>query len=59
MREINAGVLEYKQIDPAAEAVARAEAAKDPDFDFGDPLADLDALADPVPAPTEPGTDPA
>ena len=59
MRELNAGVLEYKQIDPAAEAVARAEAAKDPDFDFGDPLADLDALADPVPAPTEPGTDPA
>jgi len=59
MREINAGVLEYKQIDPAAEAAARAEAAKDPDFDFGDPLADLDALADPAPAPTEPGTDPA
>lgn len=59
MREINAGVLEYKQIDPAAEAAARAEAARDPDFDFGDSLVDLDALSAPDDVLSDPGDNPA
>ena len=44
MREIQAGVLECHQIDPEAEAAARAEAAaaETPDLNFGDPFADLD-----------------
>lgn len=32
MREIEAGVLECTEIDPEAEAAARAEAVSDPDF---------------------------
>ena len=32
LREVNADVLECTQIDPEAEAAARAEAAGDPDF---------------------------
>jgi DNA-directed RNA polymerase subunit omega len=32
LREINADVLECTQIDPEAEAAARAEAVADPDF---------------------------
>ena len=32
LREVNAGVLECTQIDPEAEAAARAEALTDPDF---------------------------
>ncbi len=32
LREINAGVLECTDIDPEAEAAARAEALADPDF---------------------------
>lgn len=34
LREINADVLECTQIDPEAEAAARAAAAADPDFGF-------------------------
>ena len=36
LREVNAGVLECHQIDPEAEAAARAEAMADPTFAFGD-----------------------
>lgn len=32
MREIDAGVLECTEVDPEAEAAARAEAVSDPDF---------------------------
>ncbi len=32
LREVNAGVLECTEIDPEAEAAARAEAQADPDF---------------------------
>ena len=42
LREIQAGVLEVTQIDPEAEAAARAEAAADPGFTFSDPFSDLD-----------------
>ena len=41
LREIQAGVLEYHEIDPEAEAQARAEAAADPAFSFTDPFGDL------------------
>ena len=42
LREIEAGVLEYTEIDPEAEAAARAEAAvSTPDFNFDDPFGDL------------------
>lgn len=34
LREINAGVLECTEVDPEAEAAARAEAGADPDFDL-------------------------
>ncbi|MGA4507418.1 DNA-directed RNA polymerase subunit omega [Propionibacteriaceae bacterium G1746] len=37
LREVQAGVLEYTEIDPEAEAAARAEAAAaTPDFSFDD-----------------------
>ncbi|MFT8394911.1 DNA-directed RNA polymerase subunit omega [Propionibacterium sp.] len=42
MREIQAGVLEYTEVDPEAEAQARAEAAKDPEFDLETSLGDID-----------------
>ncbi len=42
LREIQAGVLEYTKIDPEAEAKARAEAAKDPEFDLNDPFGGID-----------------
>lgn len=42
LREIQSGVLEYNQVDPVAEANARAEAAKDPDFKFDDPFSGID-----------------
>ncbi|HET9127397.1 MAG TPA: DNA-directed RNA polymerase subunit omega [Propionibacteriaceae bacterium] len=41
LREIQAGLLEVTQIDPEAEAAARAEAAAEPDFSFTDPFGDL------------------
>jgi len=40
LREVNAGVLECVQIDPEAEAAARAEAVADPDFVFSNPFGD-------------------
>ncbi|MGL5405527.1 MAG: DNA-directed RNA polymerase subunit omega [Propionibacteriaceae bacterium] len=38
LREVASGMLEYTEIDPEAEAAARAAAAADPEFslDFGD-----------------------
>ena len=42
LREVNANVLECTQIDPEAEAAARAEAVADPDFVFGDPFGDAE-----------------
>ncbi|MGO4957754.1 DNA-directed RNA polymerase subunit omega [Luteococcus sp. Sow4_B9] len=43
MREIQADVLECTEIDPEAEAAARAEAAVDPDFAMiADPFGDID-----------------
>ncbi len=42
LREVEAGVLQYHEIDPEAEAQARAEAAADPDFTFTDPFGDID-----------------
>lgn len=43
MREIQAGVLEVIEIDPEAEAAARAEATADTaNLNFGDPFADFD-----------------
>lgn len=41
LREVQAGLLEYKQIDPEEEARVRAEAAADPAFSFSDPFGDL------------------
>lgn len=41
LREIEAGQLQYKQIDPEEEARERAEAATDPAFSFSDPFGDL------------------
>ena len=35
LREIDAGLLECTEIDPEAEAAARAAAATDPDFGLG------------------------
>ena len=35
-------MLECTQIDPEAEAAARAEAVSDPDFVFGDPFGDAE-----------------
>lgn len=40
LREVNAGVLECTQIDPEAEAAARAEAEADPAFNDLDPFSD-------------------
>ena len=40
LREVNAGVLECTEIDPEAEAAARAEAEADPQFSDLDPFAD-------------------
>ncbi|MEL4505835.1 DNA-directed RNA polymerase subunit omega [Luteococcus sp. H138] len=43
MREIQADVLECTEIDPEAEAAARAEAAQDPEFSMiADPFGDID-----------------
>ncbi|GAA1393185.1 DNA-directed RNA polymerase subunit omega [Luteococcus peritonei] len=43
LREIEADVLECAEIDPEAEAAARAEATADPDFSFvSDPFGDID-----------------
>ena len=42
LREVQAGHLQYTEIDPAAEAAARAEAFSDPDFTLTDPFSDLD-----------------
>ena len=42
LREVAADVLECTQIDPEAEAAARAEAVADPDFVFGDPFGDAE-----------------
>jgi DNA-directed RNA polymerase subunit omega len=36
LREIDADVLEYTQIDPEQEAAARAQAVADPTFSFSD-----------------------
>ena len=44
LREVQAGQLQYTQIDPEAEAAARAEAQADPDFSF-DPFGTDDALS--------------
>ena len=41
MREIEANMLEQQEIDPEAEALARAQAAMEPDFNFTDPFADI------------------
>ncbi|EPH02774.1 DNA-directed RNA polymerase subunit omega [Propionibacterium sp. oral taxon 192 str. F0372] len=46
LREMQAGQLQYTEIDPIAEAAARAEAFSDPDFDLTDPLGD--DLSDPL-----------
>lgn len=42
LREIQATQLEYTEIDPAAEAAARAEAMADPEFSFTDPFNEID-----------------
>lgn len=42
LREIHGGLLEVNQVDPLAEAQARAEAAKDPEFKFDDPFSEID-----------------
>ncbi|MDI9628697.1 MAG: DNA-directed RNA polymerase subunit omega [Acidobacteriota bacterium] len=42
LREVQAGHLQYTEIDPEAEAAARAEAFSDPDFTLTDPFSDLD-----------------
>lgn len=42
LREIQAKVIEFTQIDPEAEAAARAKAAADPGFNFSDPFAEYD-----------------
>jgi len=42
LREIQAAQLQYTEIDPEAEAAARAEAFSDPEFALTDPFADLD-----------------
>ncbi|MCL2316717.1 MAG: DNA-directed RNA polymerase subunit omega [Actinomycetia bacterium] len=45
LREVDADVLEYQQIDPQAELDLKAQAVIDPKFSFGD-----DAFADITPA---------
>lgn len=42
LREIQANQLEYREVDPAAEAAARAEAMADPQFNFTDPFGEID-----------------
>ncbi|MFT3886806.1 MAG: DNA-directed RNA polymerase subunit omega [Arachnia sp.] len=42
LREMNAGMLQYTQIDPAAEEAARTTEI-DPAFTFVDPFADADS----------------
>lgn len=42
LREVQAGQLQYTEIDPEAEAAARAEAFSDPDFTLTDPFSGLD-----------------
>ena len=39
---MQAGQLQYTEIDPEAEAAARAEAFSDPDFTLTDPFSGLD-----------------
>ena len=43
LRELSDGMLEYTEIDPAAEAAERAAIEADPAFTFVDPFAELDA----------------
>lgn len=40
LREIQGGQLEYQEIDPQAEAAARAQAMSDPEFTFDSPFDD-------------------
>lgn len=54
LREIQASQLEYHQIDPEAEAAARAEALNDPEFSFSDPFGDIIAAAADDAAPETP-----
>lgn len=42
LREMNEGMLQYTEIDPAAEAAAAAAAEADPAFTFVDPFAEID-----------------
>ena len=42
LREALAGQLQYTEIDPEAEAAARAEAFSDPEFTLTDPFGDID-----------------
>jgi DNA-directed RNA polymerase subunit omega len=42
LREIEADLVEYQEIDPEAEAAAREEALKDSAFDFSNPFGDTD-----------------
>lgn len=42
LREVEASQLQYTQIDPEAEAAARAEAFADPDFTYPTSFDDLD-----------------
>ena len=42
LREVQAGHLQYTEIDPEAEAAARAEAFSDPDFTLTGAFSDLD-----------------
>ncbi len=44
LREVQEHQLQYVEIDPEAEAAARAEAFADPDFNLGDAFADVDPL---------------
>ena len=42
LREVQASQLQYTEIDPEAEAAARAEAFSDPEFSLSDPFGDID-----------------
>jgi len=42
LREMNEGLLQFTEIDPAAEEAARASEAADPAFSFVDPFAETD-----------------
>ena len=50
LREIEAVQLQYTEIEPEAEAAARAAAESDPAFSFVDPFSDLDDAAPADPA---------